>query len=234
MDFENIKVEKDSDSKVATLTLDRPDKLNAINLEMMEEIDEATDELWNEEDINLIVVTGSGENFSAGFDLNSGPLTEEDARKGQRVWKKFTVIPKIVVAAVKGNCLGGGLELASSCDLRVAKEGSTLGFPEAGLGILPGWGGTQRVPKLIGISKAMELCLTAERINAEEAEKFGLVNKVYSEDEFENKVDEYTSQLVENVNPDAARVIKRVVNRGGEVPNDIGLELENLGLGSLL
>ncbi len=234
MDFENIKLDKDDENKIATLTLNRPDKANAVNPEMLEEIDEATDQLWDDEDVNVILVTGADGNFSAGFDLNSGPLTEEDARKGQRVWKKFTEIPKIVVAAIEGNCLGGGLELASSCDLRVAKEGATLGFPEAGLGILPGWGGTQRVPKLIGISRAMELCLTAERISAEKAEKFGLVNKFYSEDEFEEKADEYANQLAENVDPDAAKVIKRVVNRGGEVPNDVGLELENLGLGSLL
>ncbi len=234
MSFETIKLDKDTDSKIATLTLSRPDKANAVNPKMLEEVDEATDELWDDGEVNLIVVTGEGGNFSAGFDLNSGPLTEEDARKGQRVWKKFTEIPKIVVAAIEGNCLGGGLELASSCDLRVAKEGSTLGFPEAGLGILPGWGGTQRVPKLIGISRAMELCLTAERIDSEKAEKFGLVNKVYSEDEFEDKVDEYVNQLAENVDPNAAKVIKRVVNRGGEVPNDVGLEMENLGLGSLL
>lgn len=232
MDFELIKVEKED--KTAKLILNRPDKVNAVNPAMIDEIDEATDQLWDDDDVDIIVVTGAGDNFSAGFDLQSGPISREDSRKGQRVWKKFTEIPKIALAAVKGNCLGGGLELACNCDLRVAKEGASLGFPEAGLGILPGWGGTQRIPKLIGISKAMELCLTTERISSSEAEKFGLVHKVYGEDEFEDKVDEYVDYLLENVDPDSAAVIKRVVNRGGEVPNDVGLELENMGLGSLM
>ncbi len=232
MDFELIKLEKEE--QVAKLVLNRPDKLNAVSPAMIEEIDEATDQLWDDEDVNIIVVTGAGDNFSAGFDLKSGPVTREESRNGQRVWKKFTEIPKIVVAAIKGNCLGGGLELACNCDLRVAKEGASLGFPEAGLGILPGWGGTQRVPKLIGISKAMQLCLTTEKVSSSEAKKFGLVHKVYGEDEFEDKVDEYVNQLLENVDPNSAALIKRVVNRGGEVPNDVGLELENMGLGSLM
>lgn len=233
LELETVKLEKDKENKIARVTLNRPDKINAVSPQMLNDLDKATDDIWDDDNVRVVIVRGAGGNFSSGADLSAVGGSLEDARKGQRVYKKFTDMPKIVLAAIEGYALGGGLELAAACDLRVAKDDASLGFPEAGLGIIPGWGGTQRISKLIGISKAMELCLTTERMSAEDAERFGLVNKVFEEDEFEEEVEKYAKKLVDEVNPNSARIIKRVVNRGGEIPNDIGLELENLGLGSL-
>lgn len=233
MKLKTVNLEKDKENKIARVTLNRPNKINAVSPEMMEELDEILDDLWSDDGVMIIILRGAGGNFCSGYDLSSGRRSSEEARWGQRVVRKFTEIPKIVIAAVEGYALGGGLELAAACDLRVAKEGAQLGLPEAGIGAIPGWGGTQRISKLIGISKAMELCLTTERMSAKDAERFGLVNKVFEEEEFEEEVYKHAKKLVDEVNPNSARVIKRVVNSGGEVPTDVGLELENLGLGSL-
>ncbi|MFB6216314.1 MAG: enoyl-CoA hydratase/isomerase family protein, partial [Candidatus Aenigmatarchaeota archaeon] len=226
-DYEDLNLEKEE--KIATVTLNRPDKLNAISPGLLQELDDVIEELWNDDDINVIIFRGAGGNFSSGADLEEQTGKMEDIRRGQRTFEKLKVIPKIVVAATEGYVLGGGLELASACDLRVAKEDAQFDFPEPGLGIIPGWGGTQRVPKLIGISKAMELCLTPDKIDAEEAERHGLVSRVYSEDEFEDKLEEFAQELAE-VPPSSAKILKRAVNKGGEVPSDVGLELENFGL----
>jgi enoyl-CoA hydratase/3-hydroxyacyl-CoA dehydrogenase len=154
-------------------------------------------------------------------------------RKGERTFRRISEMPKPVIAAINGYALGGGLELAMACDIRLAKRGALIGFPEVTLGIVPGWGGTQRTVKLVGMSKAMELVLTGERIPVEEAEKFGLINRVYDEDKFEEEVMKFAQELASKCAPLSLAVAKRLVNKAGEVAMDIGLEMESFGAGLL-
>jgi enoyl-CoA hydratase/3-hydroxyacyl-CoA dehydrogenase len=229
--FETLNLIKEG--KVAIIKLNRP-RLNLINYTLLDELDKVLDQLWNDRNINVIMITGEGENFSAGAEL-SAPISDqiqflELVRKGERVFKKLTEIPKITIAFVKGYVLGGGFELASYCDIRIATENATFGFPETGLGLVPAWGGTQRLPKLIGISRAMYLILTGQRISAKEALEFGLVSKIVKD---ENEGLQFAKDLSERIAPVAATLAKRLINRGSEVPLDVGLEMEAIAGGLL-
>ncbi|AAY81504.1 3-hydroxyacyl-CoA dehydrogenase/enoyl-CoA hydratase family protein [Sulfolobus acidocaldarius] len=230
-EFETLNVSKEG--KVAIVKLNRP-KLNLINYTLLDELDRLLTELWNDRSINVILITGEGQNFSGGAEL-SAPITDqvqflELVRKGERTFKRLTEIPKIVIAFVKGYALGGGFELSSYCDLRIATENAVFGFPETGLGLVPAWGGTQRLPKLIGISRAMYLILTAQRISAKEALEYGLVNKIVKD---ENEALEFAKDLSERIAPISAMLAKRLINRGSEVPIDVGLEMESIAGGLL-
>jgi|Deesub1362B_J571_1020462.scaffolds.fasta_scaffold00847_16 enoyl-CoA hydratase/3-hydroxyacyl-CoA dehydrogenase len=233
-EFSTIKIEKDSESKITKLILSRPDRLNAISSEMIEELDRAITMLWDD-DSRVIVVTGEGRAFSAGADLTSMINHAfdflEHNRKGERVFRRLSEIPKPVIAAINGYALGGGLELAMSCDIRLAKKSAVIGLPEVTLGLIPGWSGTQRLVKLVGISRAMQLALTGERITAEEAERFGIINKVFEDDKFDEEVMKYAKEVAERCAPISMAIIKRLINKGGEVPMDIGLEMESFGAG---
>ncbi|AHC52249.1 3-hydroxyacyl-CoA dehydrogenase [Sulfolobus acidocaldarius SUSAZ] len=230
-EFETLVVSKEG--KVAIVKLNRP-KLNLINYTLLDELDRLLTELWNDKSINVILITGEGQNFSGGAEL-SAPITDqvqflELVRKGERTFKRLTEIPKIVIAFVKGYALGGGFELSSYCDLRLATENAVFGFPETGLGLVPAWGGTQRLPKLIGISRAMYLILTAQRITAKEALEYGIVNKIVKD---ENEALEFAKDLSERIAPISAMLAKRLINRGSEVPIDVGLEMESIAGGLL-
>jgi len=236
-DLEFFKIEKDSESKVTKVIFDRP-PVNAIHDGVLEELNKVIDMLWNDVDTRVIVITGGGEKaFSAGADVAGGNVPTnhfeflEFNRKGERIYRRLSEIPKPVIAAINGYALGGGLELAMACDLRLAKKKVQLGFPEVTLGIIPGWGGTQRTVKLVGISKAMEMVLTGERITAEEAAKFGLINRVYDDDKFDEEVMNFAKNMAKMCAPISMAIAKRLVNKGGEVPMDIGLEMESFGAG---
>ena len=236
-EFKTIKIEK-LEGGITKLVLNRPDRLNTISPELMDELDRAITMLWNDKETRVVVITGAGERaFSAGADLTT-LITHsfdflEHNRKGERIFRKLSEIPKPVIAAINGYALGGGLEIAMACDIRLAKKSAVIGLPEVGLGLLPGWGGTQRMVKLIGISRAMQLALTGERITAEEAEKWGLINKVFDDDKFEEEVINYARNIVERCAPISMALIKRLINKGGEVPMDIGLEWECTAAGLL-
>lgn len=235
-EFKTIKIVKDPETKVTKLVLNRPERLNAISPEMLEELDEAITLLWNDEDTRVIVVTGAGDRaFSAGADLTAMTASVfeflERTRKGERIFRRLSEIPKPVIAAINGYALGGGLEIAMSCDIRLAKKSAIIGLPEVTLGLIPGWSGSQRLVKLVGISRAMQLALTGERITAEEAERYGLINKVFDDDSFEEEVMKYARDVAERCAPIAAAIIKRLINKGGEVPMDVGLEMESFGAG---
>ncbi len=235
--FKTIKIEKVGGG-VTKLVLNRPDRLNTISPEMLDELDKAISMLWNDKDTRVVVITGAGDRaFSAGADLTA-LITHafdfvEHLRKGERIFRRISEMPKPVIAAINGYALGGGLELAMACDIRLAKKSAVIGLPEVTLGLLPGWGGTQRMVKLIGISRTMQLALTGERISAEEAERYGLVNKVFDDEKFEEEVMKYARDMAEKCAPIAMAIIKRVVNKGGEVPMDVGLEMESFGGGIL-
>ncbi len=236
-EFKTIKIEK-LEGGITKLILNRPDRLNTISPELMDELDKAITLLWNDKDTRVIIITGAGDRaFSAGADLTT-LITHsfdflEHNRKGERIFRRISEIPKPVIAAINGYALGGGLEMAMACDIRLAKRSAVIGLPEVGLGLLPGWGGTQRMVKLIGISRAMQLALTGERITAEEAEKWGLINKVFDDDKFEEEVMKYARDIAERCAPISMALIKRLINKGGEVPMDVGLEWECTAAGLL-
>ena len=174
----------DVSDRVATVTINRPDKLNALNDAVLAELDRAADEIRTRADVAGAIVTGAGTKaFVAGADIGElsrqGPFdAKARALRGQQAFRKLETCPKPVVAAVNGFALGGGCELAMACHLRVASESAKFGQPEVKLGITPGYGGTQRLPRLVGKGRALELILTGRMVGAEEALRIGLVNRV--------------------------------------------------------
>lgn len=170
--------------RIATITIDRPDALNALNATVMAELDHAFQAVANDTDVAGVVLTGAGpKSFVAGADIRQFTALDATsgyrfALEGQSVFNRIEHLPKPVIAAVNGFALGGGCELALACHLRIASETATFGQPEVNLGILPGYGGTQRLPRIIGLGRAMELILTGERIDARRAYEIGLVNRV--------------------------------------------------------
>ncbi len=185
--YTSLLIEKENN--IATLTINRPDKMNALNKTVLDELDKAIDELISDSSIRSIIITGAGPKaFVAGADISEFKgLNKEQAiamaEKGQRIFKKIEDSPKPVVAAVNGFALGGGCELAMSCHFRLASENARFGQPEVNLGLIPGYGGTQRLVQLIGKGKAIELLISANMVNASEAKSLGLVNQVTSAEE---------------------------------------------------
>jgi enoyl-CoA hydratase/carnithine racemase len=176
------------DERVATVTISNP-PANVLTTPLMTELDKVMDELAANDDVKVAVLTGSGTLFVAGADIkeiasiSSSQHGEELAKSGQAVFNKIEQMKKPVIAAITGFCLGGGMELAMSCHMRIAGDRARMGQPEINLGIIPGFGGTQRLPRLVGKPKALELILTGDMVNAQEAKALGLVNKVVPEGE---------------------------------------------------
>ncbi len=188
MTYHNIKVSVDH--KIATVLVDRPKKLNALNKETIAELGSVIDNLCGDESVRVIVLTGAGNKaFVAGADIAefahfSKEEGQELSQRGQEeLFDKIELCPKIVIAAINGYALGGGLELAMASHIRIASENALMGLPEVSLGVIPGYGGTQRLPKLIGKGRAMELISTASMIDAEKACDWGLVNSVVPQDQ---------------------------------------------------
>ena len=169
--------------RIATVTLNRPDKLNALSDALMGELGRAIDEARVRPDVGAVLLTGAGRAFGAGADISelagqSAVQGKARAERGQRVFRRFETSPKPTIAAVNGFALGGGCELAMACHLRIASESAKFGQPEVKLGTVPGYGGTQRLPRLVGKGRALQLLLTGETIDAAEAYRIGLVNRV--------------------------------------------------------
>ena len=181
-------VRVDRDGRVATVTIDRPAKLNALNPEVVRQLGEAFESVRDDEQVGGVILTGAGDKaFVAGADI--GVLAQMDSltgvevsREGQAVFRAIEAFPKPVVAAVGGYALGGGCELALACHLRVASEAARFGLPEVGLGIIPGYGGTVRLTRLVGLGRALEMVLTGEMIDGETAARIGLANLVVPAD----------------------------------------------------
>jgi len=224
--------------RIATLTLNRPDKLNALNDATMEELGHAIDALRAQHDVAGIVITGAGRAFVAGADIAELRAKSSDeayalARRGQAVFRRVETSPKPVIAAVNGFALGGGCELALSCHIRIASESAKFGQPEVKLGITPGYGGTQRLARLVGRGRAMQLLLTGEMIDAQEAFRLGLVNRVVPA--AESVVDAARAMLraILANGPGAVAACIEVVNRGLDVSLDEALALEAAEFGRL-
>lgn len=216
---QHLKMET-GDDRIAVLTINRPDKLNALNSEVLNELNEVFVELKRNKNVHGVIITGAGDKaFAAGADISelSGLDSESGKKtslKGQGVFDKIESFPKPVLALVNGFALGGGAELAMACHLRVATENAVFGLPEVSLGLIPGYGGTQRLPELVGRGKAMEMILTGDRISAKEAEKSGLVNKMVTK---ENAVEEARKLLMSILknSPKAINKAIKAINSAG-------------------
>jgi enoyl-CoA hydratase len=228
MSYEHLQFEvKD---RVAVVTVNRPDKLNALSDAVVEELDHAVDEIATREDIGGVIVTGAGKAFVAGADIGElakqGPFDGKDrSLRGQEVLRRLETCGKPVVAAVNGFALGGGCELAMACHLRIASEKAKFGQPEVKLGICPGYGGTQRLPRLVGKGRALDLILSGRMVGAEEAFQIGLVNRVVAPDDLLNEA-EKTLREIMAMGPLAVQLSIEAVDRGLDQSLDEGLLLE--------
>ena len=199
---------------VAILTINRPEALNALNSQVLSDLDEVITKVEASPDIHAVILTGAGRSFVAGADIGEMKgFSAIDGKKfgvhGGGVFLRLENLSKPVIAAVNGFALGGGCELAMSCDIRIASEKAKFGQPEVGLGITPGFGGTQRLPRIVGISKAMELILTAKVIGAAEAKEIGLVSQVYAPEELMDKANAICANA-----PIAVQESKRCIRMG--------------------
>jgi enoyl-CoA hydratase/carnithine racemase len=218
------------DRGVATITIDRPEQLNALTVETLEAVEDALDEAADRE-ARALVIAGAGDDaFVAGADISymvemSTPEAQAYAELGHRVAETIETFPAPTVAAIDGYAFGGGCELALACDLRVAAESAVLGQTEIDLGIIPGWGGTQRLPDLVGDEVARRLIFLGERIDAAEAAEVGFVGEVVADDAFDDRIDELTGELAAKP-AIALRAAKEALNAAGDGSAATGLALE--------
>ncbi len=229
MTFENILFEKKN--AIAYVTVNRPKVLNALNMATMEEMRQAFHEIRNNAAIRVVILTGAGEKaFIAGADIGElatrDPLTgKETTQRGQDVLNLIENLGKPVIACINGFALGGGCEVAMACTMRLATENAKLGQPEVKLGVIPGYGGTQRLPRLVGKGLAMQQLLTGEMITAQEAYRIGLVNEVVAAAELIPRAEAIAAKIIANA-PLAVQYVMEAVNKGMEMSLSEGLYLE--------
>jgi len=234
-EFKNTLYEKSEG--IATITINRPETLNALNEETINELLARLEDAEKDQTIRVIVITGAGDRaFSAGADLKmmkgASPIRgTELAMHGQHLCNRIEALGKPVIAAINGYALGGGIELAMSCDIRIASENTQIGQPEINVGLIPGWGGTQRLPRYVGKGVAKEMIFTGKRIDAKTAERLGLVNAVVPADQLKAKVKELAIELT-NKPPIAIKLSKALINNSTETHPDVGFyqEAEAFGL----
>jgi enoyl-CoA hydratase len=234
MKFDNILVEKNN--ALAQITINRPKKLNALNSAIIYELSEAFQLLEEDKNIKVIILTGAGDKaFVAGADISEFVHFSVDeggslARKGQEILFNFIEnLSKPVIAAINGFALGGGLELAMSCHFRIASDNAKMGLPEVSLGVIPGYGGTQRLPQLVGKGKAMELIMTASMIPADDAKNCGLVNHVTTPEELLPLAEKLAGKMMRNSSVAIAGAIKAVNSNFKEGVNGFDIEIEEFG-----
>ena len=223
-------VKYEQKDQVAVLTIDRPEALNALNTQVLCDLDEAIAKVEQADDVRVVILTGAGRSFVAGADIGETKgFSAIDGKKfgvhGGSIFLRLENLSKPVIAAVNGFALGGGCELAMACDIRLASEKAKFGQPETGLGITPGFGGTQRLPRIVGVSKAMELILTAKTIGAEEAKAIGLVSEVYPAEELMDKAMELAQAICANA-PIAVAESKRCIRMGMQTDISTGAAFE--------
>ena len=229
MKFRNLSLKIESGG-VAELTLERPEVLNALNEETVQELDTAFRSLEENEEVRVVLLAGGGGAFSAGADIPEvhrldAETSQAFSRRGHAVLNRIEGGTKPVLAAVRGFCLGGGCELALACHMRIAGTDARIGLPEVRLGIIPGYGGTQRLARIVGRSKALELLLSGRTMTAEEALGAGLVNRVVAPEELLPTCRELASRIAAQA-PLAVRYCFEAVNRGYDLPLQAGLALE--------
>ena len=229
MEFENIIYEV-KEGGVAVITFNRPKALNALSPAVMEDLNGALDQIEENEDVRVVVLTGAGKAFVAGADIkvmsDYSPLQAKAfGLKGQRVVDRLARIPQPVIACVNGFCLGGGCEVAMACDFIYASEKAKFGQPEINLGIIPGFGGTQRLSRRVGLGWAKELCLTGVMLSAAEAKEIGLANRVFPADELMDKTME-TATLMASKGRVSLREAKHSIEYGYDMELAKGLQWE--------
>ena len=223
--------------RIATVTINRPDKLNALNDAVFKDLTKLVDEISSRADIGGMIITGAGRAFVAGADISElEPLNQSEANalmlRGQGVFNRIEALSKPVIAAVNGFALGGGCELAMACHVRLASESAKFGQPEVKLGLIPGYGGTQRLSRLIGKGRALQLLMTGEVIDAPEAYRLGLVNKVVPAADLMKTAHEMMKAILANA-PLALAGCIRMVNEGYDIPLRDALALEASAFGQL-
>jgi len=228
MAYETILLERRG--PVAILRFNRPDKLNAMNSKMKDEIISALDDLEADDAIRVAVLTGAGDKaFVAGADINEfkdrSSIEQWDLYQEPFLYGAVDRFKKPVIAMINGYCLGGGCELALACDMRIASERAQIGQPEINIGIIPGGGGTQRLPRVVPLGKAMELILTGDRISAAEAHRIGLLDEVTPHDQLETRTMEIANRIADK-SPVAVRLAKQAVKASTRMGLDAGLRYE--------
>jgi enoyl-CoA hydratase len=228
MNWENILLKLEG--RVGILSINVPSTLNALSSAVLDELDEAIDYVIADDETYVLIITGEGKAFVAGADISEMQGLDAQggrdfANKGMKIFRKIEMMEKPVIAAVNGYALGGGCELAMCCDIRIASEKSKFGQPEVGLGICPGFAGTQRLTKLVGIAKAKELIFTGDVINGAEAFRIGLANMVVPAEELMKTAIEVANKIASK-GQIAVRYAKIAINRGIETDIETGMELE--------
>ena len=230
MGWKNIIFKKGN--RIGFITLNRPEVYNALNAALLGELGEVVEEVNRDPDIGVVILTGAGDKaFVSGADIGEIPasnaiLAWTTSRDHQSILNQLERLGKPSIAAINGYCLGGGLELAMACTLRIASENAKLGLPELGLGLVPGYGGTQRLTRLVGRGKAFEMILTAKPVDAAEAFRIGLVNQVVSLAELISKAKELAESILKN-GPTAIRLAMDLLLRGPEMSLDHAMAFES-------
>ncbi|WP_300350524.1 short-chain-enoyl-CoA hydratase [Clostridium sp.] len=234
MELKNVIFEKEGN--IGILTINRPKALNALNSATLEDLNTVIEHIENENDIYVVILTGAGEKaFVAGADISEmKDLNEKQGTEfgilGNKVFRRLEELDKPTIAAINGFALGGGCETSMACDIRIASSKAKFAQPEVGLGITPGFGGTQRLPRLVGIGKAKELIYTGDIIKADEALRIGLVNKVVEPEILMEEAKKMAEKIAANA-PIALKLCKDAINRGMQVDIDsaINIEAEDFG-----
>lgn len=229
MELKNVLLEKEGN--IAVVTINRPKALNALNTETLKDLDVVFDAIENDDEVYAVVLTGAGEKaFVAGADITE--MKEKNVIQGRKfgqlgnkVFRKIETLSKPVIAAINGFALGGGCEIAMSCDIRIASTTARFGQPEVGLGITPGFGGTQRLSRLVGMGMAKELIYTGKVVKADEALRIGLVNSLHDSENLLNAAKDLANTIAKNA-PIAVMLCKEAINRGMQMDIDSALALE--------
>lgn len=218
------------EGQTGLITINRPDALNALNSQVLEELDQILDEI-DQSSVRALILTGAGEkSFVAGADIGEmSSFSKEEGeafgKRGNDIFKRLETFPIPIIAAVNGFALGGGCELSLSCDIRICSENAVFGQPEAGLGITPGFGGTQRLARIVGPGMAKQMIFTARNIKAEEAYRIGLVNAIYPQNELLTEAKKMAKGIADNA-PIAVRNCKKAINDGLQVDMDQAVVIE--------
>ena len=227
--LKTVKLEKKD--KIAILTISRPEALNALNAQVIGDLEEAVAMIEKDSDAAALIITGEGRSFVAGADIGEQAVLDLEGgrdwgRRGSALMRRIELLQIPTIAAVNGFALGGGCELALACDIIIAGKKAKFGQPEVGLGITPGFSGTQRLPRRVGIGKAKELIFTGAMINADEALNIGLVNKVTEQEDLMAEAEAMAQAITKNA-PLAVKYSKAAIARGMEVDIDAGIAIEN-------
>ncbi len=228
MDLKYVLTKKENG--IETITFHRPEALNALNSQVLDDIDKAVDDAAADPSVRVIIFTGEGKAFISGADINEMNAKKnleiiDYSRKGAALFRKIETMTKPTIAAINGYTFGGGLEFALCCDIRIANEKASFALPEATLGIVPGFNGTQRLPKVIGLMKAKEMLFTGRRVRADEALAMGLLFKVTSLEDFEAEVMK-EAEMIANASASAISLIKAAITAGADVSVDVGKDIE--------